>query len=275
MPEGDTIFRTAARLRSCLAGRLIAGAESRRGLTAALPAKTLVGKTVIAIEARGKHLLMHLDDGRTIHSHMGMTGSWHVYGPGEAWQKPQRQAELVLTTDAAVVVCFSPKLLELLSPAEVRTHRWLARLGPDILSARFDEDEALRRLRVHNAAPIGEAIMNQTILCGIGNVYKSEVLFVAGVNPFVEVGQLPDDVLRRVLCQARRLMRRNLRGYPRRTRLRGDGHAQWVYGRSGQACLKCGTKIQLRRQGDLGRTTYWCPGCQKMEGPRMNTDAHG
>jgi endonuclease-8 len=259
MPEGDTIFRTATTLRPHLEGRTIQSATAERD---DLKPDSLGGRTVASIEARGKHLLMHLDDGRAIHSHMGMTGSWHAYGRGEPWRKPQERAQLQLHTDNAVIVCFTPKLLELLTHNELRAHPWLARLGPDMLAGEFDEAEALRRFRFRNDLPIGEAVMNQTVVCGIGNIYKSEVLFITRVDPFVRVDKLTDEMLLLILRKARSLMMSNRGTHARRTRLRGDGRNHWAYGREGEACYECGAAIVIRRQGDLGRTTYYCPQCQ-------------
>lgn len=263
MPEGDTIFRTAARLRVVLDGSFV------RAVT--IPDSTwdpsaLNGCRVAATEARGKHLLIHLGDEHVIHSHLGMTGSWHIYRPDQAWQKPAQRAALVLDVGEHVCVCFSPKKLELLTKSQLPHHPHLSRLGPDLLGAHFDLETALFRFRRCNLLPIGEAVMNQTIVCGIGNVYKSEVLFLRRLNPFLRGQQLSDDEIRDVLQTAQQLMRRNLAGSPRRTRFGRDGQRLWVYGRSGQPCLKCATPIQIRRQGDLGRTTYWCPDCQPAQG---------
>lgn len=261
MPEGDTIFRVAVRLRSTLEGERILDASSR---ASALNANSLSGQDVQSVEARGKHLLIHFDGGLTLHSHLGMTGSWHVYRTNESWQKPEHFAAIVLKLEEFVVVCFSPKTLELLSSAELRRHRYLNRLGPDLLSRRFDHAEAIRRFRVHNRTTIGEAVMNQTILSGIGNVYKSELLFLQQMHPQSHVAEYDDEQLEALLFKARDLMSRNLAGYPRQTRFSGEGQKKWVYGRSGKPCFQCGQPIQTTRQGDLGRTTYFCPECQKM-----------
>ncbi|MCL4200872.1 MAG: hypothetical protein KJ000_00155 [Pirellulaceae bacterium] len=259
MPEGDTIYRTAERLRPVLEGRSIDSVQCR---DPQLAADTLAGCVVARVEARGKHLLIHVDNGRVVHSHLGMHGAWHLYGPGQAWQKPVRQAALCLRVAETECVCFNPKTLELLSESAFRRHPHLSRLGPDLLADQLDEAEILRRFRTDPRRPIGEAVMDQTIACGIGNVYKSEVLFLCRIDPFIAVGQLGDDRLLEVIRCARQLMSKNLRGDPRRTRFRLDGQRVWVYGRSGKACFTCGESIQIRRQGDLGRTTYWCPGCQ-------------
>jgi endonuclease-8 len=235
---------------------------SARGRHPALPAWSLVGRRVTDVQARGKHLLMRLDDERVLHSHMGMTGSWHVYASGEPWKKPEGRAALALELVFRVCVCFSPKLLELLTASEFRGHRYLKLLGPDLLARKLDEAEILRRFRLHAPTPIGVALMNQSILCGIGNVYKSEVLFLSGICPRDPVRSLDDGRLLELIRTARKWMRCNLDGYPRRTRRGLDGKRHWVYGRAGQPCFRCGLAIRLRRQGDAGRTTYWCPHCQ-------------
>lgn len=259
MPEGDTIFRTAATLRKSLEGGAITAATARDGV---VDCDVLVGNRLAAIEARGKHLLMHLASGHAVHSHMGMTGSWHVYHPQQPWRKGANLAALVMRVAALDAVCFSPKLLELLSADRLRRHPHLNRLGPDLLGAEFDVPAAIARFRRRNALPLGEAVMDQTIVCGIGNVYKSDLLFVLGFDPFAAVAQFTDDELGALLQRAQALMKRNLSGAPRQTRFRGDGRRLWVYGRSGDACFTCGAAIQLRRQGDAGRTTCWCPVCQ-------------
>ena len=233
-----------------------------------IDAAALCGETVDRVEARGKHLLFHLHSGGAIHSHMEMTGSWHIYEQDQPWQKPSQQAALVLLTSHDYsVVCFTPKLLELLSATELRRHRWLGRLAPDLLDPNFGETdvaEIIRRFRVHDAVPIGHAIMNQSIICGVGNVYKSEVLFQLGLNPFAAVNEVDTDTLMSLVAFSRRLMRRNLDGRSRQTRFGVNGRPghKWVYGRSGDSCLKCGETIRMRRQGDLGRSTYYCATCQ-------------
>lgn len=265
MPEGDTIHRSAARLRQLLPGAKIVEAQDNGRFVAS---DCLVESEFASVEARGKHLLMHLADGRVIHSHMGMTGSWHVYDQGEPWRKSSRWAALTLSvrdnvasTDS-VVVCFSPKTLELLTATQLRRHRHLQRLGPDLMSDGLDEQTILGRFRVHNITPIGEAVMNQTIVCGIGNVYKSETLFLTGSDPFQPVSAYTDEEIVLVARTAQELMHKNRIGYPRQTRLSSDGERMWVYGRAGQDCFRCGEPVAMKRQGDLGRSTYWCPKCQ-------------
>lgn len=266
MPEGDTLFRIARTLRPIMREQTIQAARRGRDWFR-IDADSFVGRVVTEVEARGKHLLIHLDDGRAIHSHLGMTGSWHVYHPGQPWLKPERRAALVFELAEWTIVCFSPKSLETLSPMGLRQQSYLRNLGPDLLSPDFDEEAALARYRFHGELPIGEAVMDQTLACGIGNEYKSEILFLERLDPFRPVEQMSDEQVLSLLRRARWLMRRNLRGGPRQTRF-GHGKARvWVYGRAGEECYECGTAIQMRRQGDLGRSTYWCPACQSPSCP--------
>ena len=264
MPEGDTIYRAAARLRRVLDGRVLddASVDERYVDPRRLDGAPVAGRTVTRIETRGKHLLIHLDDERVLHTHLGMTGTWDIYAADDRWRKPSRQAALRLATGDRVAVCFSPKTLEVLTATGLRRHRWISRLGPDILTDPFDEDEALERLRRHRSVAIGVAMLDQSLVCGIGNVYKSEALFVTGMHPFDLVGAFDEETLRALVQKTRALMRRNLEGYPRKTRFSRDGSRAHVYGRSGEPCHRCGTRIDMRRQGDLGRSTYWCPRCQ-------------
>ncbi len=262
MPEGDTIFRAACTLRAVLENRRIDAATSQ---DPAIRADALIGQTVTSVEARGKHLLLHLDSHSAIHSHMGMTGSWHIYSTGAAWRKPQSKASLVLSVERTEVVCFSPKTLEILSTDALRRHRFLTNLGPDLLKNPFPEEEALQRFRQCGRLTLGDAVMHQGIVCGVGNVYKSEGLFLTNMSPFQVVDEFSDEQLLDLLKELRGLMRRNLQGFRRRTRFAADGSSLWVYSRSGEPCLKCGQLIRMQRQGNLGRSTYWCPTCQTLE----------
>jgi endonuclease-8 len=284
MPEGDTIFRTARTLRKVLADRVIDRAQARvptdRFADGSCSSVNLIpgpyftlgqewhaidsftGHLIESVEPRGKHMLIVLDDYRAIHSHLGMTGSWHVYRPGEPWQKPEKYARLVLEVPGFVVICFTPMTLELCTPTALRRHDFLNGLGPDLLAPVIDVPDMIVRFRRHDHVPIGEAVMNQTIVCGIGNIYKSELLFLSNINPFAPVATLSDAVLRDLLELARDLMCQNLQERDRTTRYENGRHRLWVYSRTGEPCTLCGTTIQVRRQGDLGRTTYWCEQCQ-------------
>jgi endonuclease-8 len=258
MPEGDTIHRAAHTLARAIGGQRVTGWRSHAAELSGVD--DLVGRTVEAVEARGKHLLVRFDDGRTLHTHMRMEGSWHVYRVGERWRKPARRAVAVIETGEWVAVCFGAPICELLAPGHVP--ELVRRLGPDLLARDADLDEVIRRMRGHPEMPIGEAVMRQHLVAGVGNVYKSETLFLARVSPFAEVGSLSDEALRTILSEARALMKRNLRGFPRTTRRRFGRDRLWVYGRSGERCFECGGVIRMRRQGNAGRSTYYCPCCQ-------------
>lgn len=255
MPEGDTIHRTAAALRAVLAGqRLVRFAAPR--VRAAGPAP---GTRVRSVEARGKHLLIAFDGGSVLHTHMQMSGSWHVYRPGERWRRARGAARAILEVPDAVAVCFSAPIVELLDARAVEAHPRLSALGPDLCSPEADLDEALARLRhLPPGTEVGVALLDQRVACGVGNVYKSETLFACRTDPFARVADLDEPARRALLGTASKLLHRNLEGGPRATY--GGGLA--VYGRARRPCPRCGTPIRCRRQGDAARTTYWCPTCQ-------------
>lgn len=269
MPEGDTIFRTAEVLRAALLGRRItaARAQAQRGLRSVPDLSRLIGATVASVDARGKHLLIGFDNGLHLRSHLRMSGSWHRYRPGEPWRRPRQQASAILETAESVAVAFNTPVVELLTDADLRRSRALSTLGPDLLGRFFDADEALRRLRERSAEEVGNALLDQRAVAGIGNVYKSEVAFLEAMDPWASVGAFEDGELQAALRTARRLLQANTRGGARVTTasaVRGQG--LWVYGRAGRPCRRCGTPIQVRRQGELSRLTYWCPHCQPPRG---------
>ena len=265
MPEGDTIFRTAEVLRAALVGRRItnARAHAQPGMRRVPDLSRLVGATVTSVESRGKHLLIGFDDGLTLRSHLRMTGSWHRYRPGERWRLPVRRASAVLETKEAVAVAFNTPVVELLTDADLRRSPPLTTLGPDLLGTEFDAAEALRRLRDRDGDELGNALLDQRAVAGIGNVYKSEVAFLERLDPWAPVAAFDDDELAAALRTARRLLQANVRGGARVTTGSGArGQGLWVYGRAGRPCRRCGTPIEQRRQGDLARQTFWCPRCQ-------------
>jgi endonuclease-8 len=270
VPEGDTIHRTAARLARALAGKKVVRFEST---VPELARARVEGCVVTAVEARGKHLAVRFDDGHVLLSHMRMTGSWHLYRPHEKWWQPAHLARVVIGVgpekgdDPLLAVCFAAPVVRLVR--EEQAERELATLGPDVVAERFAPDvavaEAITRLRAGGGdRPIGVAIMDQRALAGVGNVYKSEVLFAERVSPLAPVASLDDRVLAAIVARARALMRRNLRadqGMRTTTRgLSGDRHA--VYRRQGLPCPRCGAPIARIVQGDLRRSTYYCPRCQ-------------
>jgi endonuclease-8 len=267
MPEGDTIHRTADVLRRVLVGRRITDARSRAmpGSRRVPDLSRLVGACVRSVEARGKHLLIGVDNGLTLRTHMRMRGAWHRYGPGEAWRRPARNASAVIETSEAVAVCFDAPDVELLTDPDLRRSGVLAMLGPDLLARAFDVERAVARLTVRGEMQLGEALLDQQAVAGIGNVVKSEVCFMAGLSPWRLVGDLDEPSLRRALATARRVLQANTKGGPRATTgapAAARGERLWVYGRAGRGCRRCGTPIQARRQGELARLTYWCGRCQ-------------
>jgi len=269
MPEGDTIFRTAEILRAALVGRRItaARAQPQRGFRRIPDLWRITGAVVLTVEARGKHLLIGFDNGLTLRSHLRMSGSWHRYRPGERWHRPMRQASAVLETAESVAVAFNTPVVELLTAADLRRSRALLTLGPDLLAAAFDAHEALRRLRERDDEELGNALLDQQAVAGIGNVYKSEVAFIERLDPWAPVRAFDDDELMGILRTARRLLQANTRGGARvTTPSRARGQGLWAYGRAGRPCRRCGTPIAVRRQGQLARLTYWCPRCQPQRG---------
>lgn len=266
MPEGDTIWRTARTLRGVLAGQAVTGFRSPLPAVAATARQfQLVGQRVEKVESNGKHLLIRFSGGLALHTHLRMTGSWCVYRHGTPWRRSGRAARVVLETADAVAVCFYAPVVELWPPGgRGRGCPALQRLGPDLLAPDFDSDEAVRRLRERHDMQIGVALMDQTALAGIGNVYKSEILFLCGVHPFQSVGELDAETLHSLVAVAKREMRRNLGPGARRTRPGMTFQSVWVYGRTGRSCFRCGTKVQRRAQGEQARITYWCPQCQPL-----------
>jgi len=265
MPEGDTIYRTAEVLGAALTGRRItaARAQPRPGLRRVPDLSRLIGASVRSVEARGKHLLIGFDNGLTLRSHLRMSGSWHRYRPGEPWRRPVRQASAILETADSVAVAFNTPVVELLTDADLRRSRPLTSLGPDLLGREFDVAEALRRLRERDGEQLGNALLDQRAVAGIGNVYKSEVAFLERLDPWAPVRAFTDEELAASLASARRLLQANTRGGARVTTgssARGEG--LWVYGRGGRPCRRCGTIVEQARQGELARLTFWCPRCQ-------------
>ncbi|MFL6206721.1 MAG: Fpg/Nei family DNA glycosylase [Acidimicrobiales bacterium] len=266
MPEGDTLFKIAARLRPALQGHRVTRFEAPR-LVGDAPE---LGERIEQVEARGKHLLVHFERGLVLRTHLRMSGSWHVYRERERWQKPAHLARAVIGTDSGwVAVCFQAPVVETYhqrggDPAP------LASLGPDLCQAASLADDVLddvvaRSRRLTSAdATLGEALLDQRIAAGIGNVYKSEACFAAGLDPGMPLIDLPDDARRRVWQVAARQLQANLVGSARRTHAGGLA----VYGRRGQPCRRCGTPIRVARQGEQQRSSYWCPTCQPAPATR-------
>lgn len=272
MPEGDTIFRTARTLHRALAGRVVTGFESAfPAVTRVAVDRPIVGRSIESVSARGKHVLMSFTADLTLHTHMRMNGSWHLYRPGERWQRPRDDMRVVVATEARVAVGFNVPIVELLSSRDLARHPELRSLGPDPLDPAFDRADVRGRIRALGSWAIGDVLLNQRVIAGIGNVLKSETLFVAGLNPFTNVAVLDDPTVDRVLDVAGELLKANVReaahrlsstGGRRTTRSMDPRVSLWVYGRGGKPCRRCGATIQAKKTGVDARITYWCPQCQ-------------
>jgi endonuclease-8 len=264
VPEGDTIFQTAAALRPLLVGQQILSARS--GRTPGPQMQRVVGSRVTSVEPMGKHLLIHFDNGLVLHTHMRMAGTWHRYAPGEPWRMAAWKARVVLEVDGHVVVCFNAPVAELMPARAAPLHPALASLGPDLLAQDFDSTEAFTRLRSRSEFEIAEALLDQRVMAGVGNVFKSETLFIERINPWTHVASLTDDHLHALISTAHRLLNENvIPGQWRRVTTQSDPRVRadsFVYGRANQPCTRCGAAIRVQRQGALNRSTYWCPGCQ-------------
>jgi endonuclease VIII len=255
VPEGDTIWRTAAALRRRLAGRVVL-----RARPVALAA--LEGRRVEAVEATGKHLLVRFsappgERAPVLHSHMRMTGSWHLYAPGESWRKPVHRARAVLEVEDAVAVCFNAPVVELVREDGAA----LGHLGPDILAPDVDLDAVVGRARDDPDRPLGELLLDQRVCAGIGNIYKCDSLWQLRLDPWSAVGALDEAELRRLYTTVRGLMlaSRDHRGL-------GPVRRPRVHARAHRPCPRCGTPVEVRPQGAHGRLTYFCPGCQRPGG---------
>ena len=258
MPEGDTVWRTARHLDQALSGRVLTATDLRVPSLATVDLAGLVVQTTLP---RGKHLLTRIGDGHTLHTHLKMEGSWHLYRPGTSWQRPGHEARVVLRTDEWVAVGFSLGIVELLARDE--EEQAVGHLGPDLLGPGWDEDEALRRLRDDPTTPIADALLDQTKLAGIGNIYRSELCFLSGLAPSTPVGDVPD--LARVVRRAKAILEANKERTEQSTT--GDlrrGRRTWVYGRDRESCRRCRTPISSSMFGPPGRerVIYWCPSCQ-------------
>jgi endonuclease VIII len=271
MPEGDTIHSTARRIRRALVGARIEAIETPQARHARdrWPER-LGGRAVRAVDAKGKHLFIRFDGDLTLHSHLRMTGKWGVYPRGERWRRAPRRAWLVLRTPEHEVVQFDGPVLELMTDSRTRFDQRIAGLGPDVLAdGGFDESLFLRRLRGDDATRgIGDALLDQRNLSGIGNVWKSEGCFLARVDPWRRLRDVSDHEALAIVRGIRPLMQLSAeRGgrivsYEPEKPLRRGEKRMWAFERTGLPCRRCGTPIRSRGQGDDNRTTYWCPRCQ-------------
>jgi endonuclease VIII len=257
MPEGDTIHYAANRIRPILEGHVpdeVLTPHPRFRLDR-WPER-LEGRAVTSVDAHGKHLFLRFDGGLTIHSHLRMTGSWGTYAKGQRWRRSPRRAWLVLRRGTGEVVQFDGPVLELMTESRTRLDQRIAGLGPDIIKEEFDEDEVLRRLRHDDPTrPIGDALLDQRTIAGIGNLWKVEGCHLAGISPWRRTGEVSDEEALRIVRGIRPLMQQSARhGTQDRYKV--------IYARRDRRCPRCGGRILQRGQWDDNRPTYWCEGCQ-------------
>jgi len=276
MPEGDTIYRAARTLNLALGGQTVTSFES------ALPHLTrvelghgVVGRTIEKVAAQGKWLLMYFSGDLVLLSHMLMSGSWHIYRPGETWQRRRYDMRVVIGTPKILAVAFNVPIAEFHTADSLTRREGFKSVGPSTLAENFDESEVMARLRVRPDLEIGVSLLTQSLLSGIGNVFKSEICFACGINPFRSVSDLTDDDLKCVVSKARKFMLANVTERSggkittyvpmRRTTGRANlSERLWVYKRTGEPCRQCGSAIVSRKQGFGARTSFWCPRCQPM-----------
>ena len=275
MPEGDTIFRAARTMNRVLAGRIVVDFDCVYPLvTRAAEKHALVGRAIDSVMSRGKHLLVNFSDGLFLQTHMRMNGSWHLYPDGARWQRRRSDARVVIGCEGVVAVGFLVPVVELLTRRELERHDALRRLGPDLLAPAFgrrDAEEIARRVRARGRDAIGDTLLHQQVVAGIGNVLRSEILFLAGIDPARAGSRLSDAELTQVIDIAHDLLAATVMTPPqtispsvgrRTTRSLDPGEKLWVYGRGGRPCRRCGAEILSAKTGPDARIVYWCPGCQ-------------
>ncbi len=261
MPEGDSLYRFAEMLRPALVGKAVLGARAH-GPGAIPRVDRILGATCTAVRSQGKNILISFDNGLALRGHLRMYGTWHVYRPGEPWRRPEREARLVLDVGDAVVVNFSAPVIELIEERALAAHRPIAGLGPDLLDDEFDAQLALVNFRDPARADltIGDAIMDQRAMAGVGNIWKNETLFRCALNPWMLVRELTDEQLLGMIDTARHLLLASV-GKPNRFNLTRRPE-MYVYGRAGRSCYRCRTRLRAAPQANDIRHTAWCPRCQ-------------
>ena len=275
MPEGDTIYRAARAMNQALAGKKVTRFESvLPKLTRVDEDKQLAGRIIESVTSAGKWNLMRFSGDLILLTHMRMNGSWHLYRPGERWQRPGSDMRIVIETADFVAVGFNVPVAEFHTEDSLRRKPELRSLGEDLLGEKFDLNAALARFKSESKEEIGIALLNQRAMAGIGNIYKSEVCFACKVNPFALVHSLKEEQLRCLVETAHRFLKANVSKESggiitytglRRTRSRNNrGERLWVYGRGGLPCRKCGTRIESKKHPVDARVTFWCPNCQPM-----------
>jgi endonuclease-8 len=262
MPEGDTIFRTATTLRKWLLDQRVTMVKTK---VPGLQAQRIIGTTITEVTPKAKHLLIRFSNGLVLHTHMRMTGSWHLYRATDTWKKPQWQAKIVLECGERLAVCFNAPVVELLLPSEEKRHKALLGLGPDVLGPDAEFDFADVRKRAAQRDPeleIGVLLLDQQVVSGIGNIYRCESLFLDRMNPWTPQTALTADQLDHLVSIAMKLMKQNTQPGSGTRDLGGGPGNPWVYGRANRPCRVCSTPIKKGRIGAQARDVFWCPTCQ-------------
>ncbi|ADW68192.1 Fpg/Nei family DNA glycosylase [Granulicella tundricola] len=278
MPEGDTIYRSARALGKALEGQIITAFDTGLATLASVnDDKPLVGRTVDKVESRGKWLLIHFSGDLILVTHMLMSGSWHLYRTGEKWWMGRNRMRVALSTEGWQAVAFNVPIAEFHTARSLERSSQVPKLGPDVLAEGFTVEQGVARLREygqqHPDAEIAVVLLNQRVLAGLGNVYKSEVAFAAGVNPFRAMSTITDQEMDIMVDRSHKWLKVNVLDgagdgivtYSGNRRTTNSGNREdrlWVYGRQGQECRRCGALVQMRKQGEQARSTYWCPACQ-------------
>ena len=276
MPEGDTIFRAARTLNRALSGKVVSDFQTvLPKLSRINEDQPIVGRHVEAVRSFGKWLSIHFSGDLVLLTHMLMNGSWHIYRPGERWRRSGDEMRIVVATPDFVAVAFNVQIAEFHTEKSLAQRSAISRLGPDVLSQSFDENEAIAQLHSRPELGIDEALLQQTLLAGLGNVYKSELCFVCRVNPFRLISTLSEGELKCLIKTARKYLLANVTdtsgaqivtytGFRRTTGRANPADRLWVYGRAGQPCRRCGTPIEGKKQDVSARVTFWCPECQTL-----------
>ncbi len=276
MPEGDTIYRAARTLNLALGGQTVTSFESALPYLSRVEVdQGVVGRTVEKVQAQGKWLLIYFSGDLILLSHMLMSGSWHIYRPGETWQRRRYDMRVVIGSAKILAVAFKVPIAEFHTADSLTRRQGFKSVGPSTLAETFDESEVIARLRARPDLEIGVSLLTQSLLSGIGNVFKSEICFACRINPFRPVSDLTDDDLKCLVSKARKFMLANVTAASgdkittyvpmRRTTGRANlSERLWVYKRTGEPCRHCGSAIVARKQGFDARTSFWCPRCQPM-----------
>lgn len=277
MPEGDTIYRTARTLGKALGGKPVTAFRSTYpNLTRVHDDTPLTGQFVASVESRGKWLLIHFSGGATLATHMLMNGSWHIYRHGERWQRPSYDMRIVIENSEYIAVGFKVPVAEMHTAQSLARHAKIPTAEKDLLKDAFDAAGVKERMLTRGDEAIADVLLRQDVMAGVGNEFKSEICFVAGVHPYCKVSEMEQEKLEAVIATAKKLVSANVLwdspdtmvtygGLHRRTTNATDPGARvWVYGRAGEPCRRCGELVRRRIQGPDARVTFWCPRCQRM-----------